>query len=471
LTLLNFSDRVTEQALVATADLKLASERKAEVKKMSVFRLVTKLEQAGVRPDQLELMDRNALLEVWAEIVLVGGDKVTASATKPTTATSSLSEVERQRLQFNIDKFKWEQEEAKRKYQELREFRRQEQVEAKRRNEEEVALRKAELKTRDEEQELRRLEVIRLRDRDAKETEEQNTAASKIKIFGDAFRNTAFKMSNEPIDLIPFFDNVERLFTELAISNELRVPLLRPYLNDKAKSLLMRLDATRASDYTAVAEFFLLHEFALTPTLYLERFYTISRQNDETCVLYCSRLKGLIDYYCKSRAVTDFNSVFSLLVSGHIKTTLSDDCIKDILSIEAATENGWLPHNPLSEKIDVYHANHWNDKPRTGSIGKTAEFSNNYRLKTTRGQDKSQAPSLSHKTDYVKKEKTCFRCKSTSHLIANCPVKSPGDNNRPSYTNKSAKVNRCAVTDYYENDTSAPRGDANNHESAVPYVE
>ena len=41
---------------------KLAPERKAEVKNMYVFRLVTKLEQASISPEQLELMDRNALL-------------------------------------------------------------------------------------------------------------------------------------------------------------------------------------------------------------------------------------------------------------------------------------------------------------------------------------------------------------------------------------------------------------------------
>jgi len=41
---------------------------------------------------------------------------------------------------------------------------------------------------RENEQKLWRLEIIRLRDRDAKETEKQNTAASKIKMFADAFR-------------------------------------------------------------------------------------------------------------------------------------------------------------------------------------------------------------------------------------------------------------------------------------------
>ena len=139
---------------------KLAPERKAEIKKMSVFILVTKLEQAGVNPEQLDLMDRNALLEAWAEMVLVGGvDKVTAAASKP---VSSTSEIERQRLQLDIDRFGWEQEEAKR------------------RDEEEVALRRAEIKIREDEQELRRLELIRLKDRDAKEAERQNTPASKI---------------------------------------------------------------------------------------------------------------------------------------------------------------------------------------------------------------------------------------------------------------------------------------------------
>jgi hypothetical protein len=37
---------------------------------------------------------------------------------------------------------------------------------------------------REEEQELRRLELVRVRDRDAKEAERQNTVASKIKTFG-----------------------------------------------------------------------------------------------------------------------------------------------------------------------------------------------------------------------------------------------------------------------------------------------
>ena len=97
---------------------------------------------------------------------------------------------------------------------------------------------------------------------------------------------------------------------------------MRPYPNDNAKSLLMRLDATRASNYDVVQEF-LLHEFALTPALNLDRFNTLSRQNIETCVLFCSRLEGLIDYYCKSRFASEFNSIVSLIVSDRIKTSLS----------------------------------------------------------------------------------------------------------------------------------------------------
>ena len=91
---------------------KLVPERKAEVTRMSVFRLVAKPKQAGISPEQLELMDCSALLEAWAELVQVGGDKVIAAAAKP---ASNLSEVKRQRLQLDIERFKWEQEEARKK--------------------------------------------------------------------------------------------------------------------------------------------------------------------------------------------------------------------------------------------------------------------------------------------------------------------------------------------------------------------
>lgn len=59
-------------------------------------------------------------------------------------------------------------------------------------------------------------------------------------------RNAAFKMSNDPTELLPFLENVERLYHDLRVPVDLRVQLLRPYLSDRVKVLITRLDADRA---------------------------------------------------------------------------------------------------------------------------------------------------------------------------------------------------------------------------------
>ena len=366
-------------------------------------------------------------------------------------SVGSDSEIERQRLiTLDIERFKWEQEV---KHKEGLRY------------DAEFDMRRRELQMRDEEQQLRRQEIARNREKDARESEIRNSVASKIKLFGDAFRNAAFKMSNEPIELIPFFNNVERLFKELAVTPELRVPLLRPYLTDKAKSILVRLDATLASDYDKVKQY-LLHEFALTISVYLEKFNSLSRQQDETYVLFCSRLKSLIDYYVDSRSATDFDSLISLLVSDRIKSTLSSDCLKYILSIEAATDKGWLPNEKLVEKIDVYLAKHWCDKPLSGTIGKTSAPSHTH--SASRGDTKvvhinsSQERTTGYASSQVRQGRSCFRCKSTAHLIKDCPIKSNGPNH--AYSARVSKVNRCAITPTVDDGHGAPSGHVNHYE-------
>jgi len=72
------------------------------------------------------------------------------------------------------------------------------------------------------------------------EIEKNDTAVAKVKLFSDAMRNTAIKLSNDPIELLPFFLNVECLYDESNVSENLRVQLLRPYLSERAKVLLTR---------------------------------------------------------------------------------------------------------------------------------------------------------------------------------------------------------------------------------------
>jgi hypothetical protein len=53
---------------------RLDKAKQAEIRKLSDTRLVGKLVKAGLQEEELELLDRTALLNRWAEIVAAGGE-------------------------------------------------------------------------------------------------------------------------------------------------------------------------------------------------------------------------------------------------------------------------------------------------------------------------------------------------------------------------------------------------------------
>jgi hypothetical protein len=58
-------------------------------------------------------------------------------------------------------------------------------------------------------------------------------------------------LGNDVIDFIPFCDNIEKPFKEL------RVSLLKPFLNERARLSVCRLDAERRDDYDYVKQYLL----------------------------------------------------------------------------------------------------------------------------------------------------------------------------------------------------------------------
>jgi hypothetical protein len=125
--------------------------------------------------------------------------------------------------------------------------------------------------------------------------------------------------------------------------------------------------------------------------------------------------------------------------------------------------------------IDVYLANHWRDKPRTGAIGKYAGTASscgkqNAPVKTFAGIGREKASGASATPNLPnRKEKSCFRCKSTTHLIAECPMRSGNSNSRSvsrTYTNTNARVNSCMTASYNESETSVPSGDMKSNSCA-----
>ena len=64
-----------------------------------------------------------------------------------------------------------------------------------------------------------------------------------MKLFGDALRNSVTRMSNDPVKMISFFKNVEQLNESMEVPTELKAALIRPRLNERAKSLVTGLSA------------------------------------------------------------------------------------------------------------------------------------------------------------------------------------------------------------------------------------
>jgi len=177
-------------------------------------------------------------------------------------------------------------------------------------------------------------------------------------------------MPAEVVHFLTYFKDVERLFEKFQVPDELKAHLLRPYLNEKAKILVSRMDPEKSNSYEEVKAM-LLREFQLSPALYQEKFNTDTRKSDETCLLYSARLVAILDAYLESRKIDkSYEKLTDLLVADRIKSTLPDGCLRHILAIESTKDSGWLSAHDLAEAVDLYFANRWknNDRPRAGAL-------------------------------------------------------------------------------------------------------
>src|SRR5664279_2911785 len=386
---------------------KLNAKQKEAVKKMSTVRLVAKLAQAGIKEETLEPLGREQLMEAWAELVAAGKDVSLAPVTATAAATSS-ADVERERLEFEREKFRAEMA-AREVAQEREMAARQLELEERRLAREAAAAaqeRETERLSAAQEHEASRLAWERSRAEDereerrlqreeeaarsnqqlkllqeanglqreaiAKERSRSEAISSRLKTYGDALKNSITKMSDNPIELVVFFDSIERLFKELEVPQSLRVILLKPYLNERASMLVNRLTGDDASDYNQVKKY-LLEQFRMCPQYFLETFNRVQRANNETYRAFVSRLSRLLQYYLRSRGADDFESVCQLLISDRVKTSLNESVLKHVLSTESTGDKKWLRPEALSDVLDTYYANfNFNDKPRASAIGVTA---------------------------------------------------------------------------------------------------
>jgi hypothetical protein len=414
---------------------KLSEAKRGEVKKMSDARLISKLLRFGMSEEEVEKMKRDELMNAWAEMILAGMEK------KEVTKGYE-SGLERERFEFE-----------KMKHEEL--MKRDDIDRAMRKKE--IELREIQIRKDEEREEYRRkmdeLQMKRL-DEDRKR---KDALVHQLKLFGDAMKGSAFNMTDDPLDLVPFFKHIEQLFDELGTTEELKVKLLRPYLNERAKMLVARVDPDKSNDFKFIKDY-LLREFQLSPKVYLERFNTVVKPADETYMLFASKLKGLFDFYTASRKVDDFDHLVSLLVADRLKQSFSDTCLRHVLTVEASAKDGWLDYVKLAEVADTFQANQTN--LRVGQVGCSGPAGGgqskpkpqiNYVPQKPTVNRSSSVPGANAQSGTIASVRTCYKCKSPDHLMRDCPKRNAGRvmtppsdrvQNKPRY---NAKANCTAI--------------------------
>jgi len=190
----------------------------------------------------------------------------------------------------------------------------------------------------------------------------------KAKRYGDAVKASVTQMGPDPLSVVLFFKHIEAAFDRFQVPDNLKAVLIQPYLNAKSRSVVSRMDPSACNDYTSVRDE-ILCEHKLSPCAYLDIFNKLTQERGETTVMFGARLKSMLSMYLELQKVKNAEELISLIISDRIKSTVSDGCLRYILSLEATSPMGWMRDTQLSECTDLYMSNHFNnDRPRAGAI-------------------------------------------------------------------------------------------------------
>lgn len=482
---------------------KLPVEQQQQLKKMSDERLRQKLCASDFPEQVVAAWGREELLDRFAGVVAAGAKpKEGAAVVTPEPEEEAFAdpepqaeivvadtEVEKQRLafevrkweqQFQLEKWKREQEVELEKQRIEQENQRLEQEKQQREQEREQEKQKREQEREQEKQRLdfekqkaeyerekwkaeredkirreeveqkRREEDIKRQDaKEKKADEKKNDAATRAKKYGEAIRGSIIPMGVDALDAIVFFKRAEQLFVDYEIPKEFQSKVISPFLSAKAKVVLSKLTPETTAVYDDMKAA-ILRELKLSASTYLERFNTCCKAGDETYVSYASKLRCLLDYYLDSRDVTEFEKLCELLVCDRIKSTLSENCLKYILSVESSKEAGnWLPVKELTTSIDKFVAAKGDAiKPRAYAIGQTPQ--KNPKFDGVGGYRPMKSPQLPVVTKQSSskeagnyqstpvKPRGCFNCGMQGHYAKECPK-------RPTVVPR-ASIRQVAVT-------------------------
>jgi len=119
------------------------------------------------------------------------------------------------------------------------------------------------------------------------------------------------------------------------------------------------VDLEKSTDYGAVKRY-ILQEMQLTPSVYLDKFQSVSWDNTETYHQFGNKLSSLFEYYVESRKVGSYDELMELIVYDRIKASLPPFLSRHVLALESSStlleKGGWLGKHALVEALDAYTA-------------------------------------------------------------------------------------------------------------------
>jgi len=133
---------------------------------------------------------------------------------------------------------------------------------------------------------------------------------------------------------VAFFRAVERMFFDYKVPDNLQATIVRPFLSDRSKNLVAKMDPDKSRKYKEVKEL-ILKKYKVSSTMYRDRFNQMIKSDDQTYVMFASSLRTTFEGYAEARNVDDIDRMKDLMLSDRIKSVLPVDILRYVLSVEA----------------------------------------------------------------------------------------------------------------------------------------
>src|SRR3989442_858545 len=165
--------------------------------------------------------------------------------------------------------------------------------------------------------------------------------------------------------LLIYFRNLEEVFSEYAIEPDIQALVLFSKLPEKVRKLLGNIPADQKDTYEKVKNV-ILREYQITAGICRRGFVECLKFKTESMIQYASRIRSLLQCYLDARKVTTFGELFDLMISDHMKDSLTQGEKYFIGEKEAG---GCLKSIEIAHLLDVYQAirleERGKDKPRS----------------------------------------------------------------------------------------------------------